>query len=376
MSGDVGSASDAELMARALTVAERGRRSAPPNPWVGCVLAKDGSIVGEGHHVRPGEAHAEVAALRDAGERARGATAYVTLEPCAHTHRTGPCADALIDAGVTRVVAAVEDPDTQVRGRGFERLRDAGIEVVIGIGADEVNGSLAPYLHHRRTGRAYCLAKVAMTLDGCIAAADGTTTWVTAEASRQDAHKLRAECQAIVVGSGTALTDRPTLSVRGVADAPIVPLRVLLDARGRTPAEGPLFDTSIAPTLVLTIDETAGGPAGDRWRAAGAKVEAVAKSAHGEGVDLEAVLAVLGAHGVLQAMFEGGAQVHGALHAAGLIDRLVAYVAPTLFGVDGVRAFAVTGLSTLAAAAPFELVAARRIDDDVRLDYLRTGVQD
>ena len=374
MSGNVASAGDAELMARALTVAALGRRSAPPNPWVGCVLARDGTIVGEGHHVRPGEAHAEVAALRDAGERARGATAYVTLEPCAHTHRTGPCADALIDAGVARVVAAVEDPDTQVRGRGFERLRDAGIDVVVGVGAAEVTRSLAPYLHHRRTGRAYCLAKVAMTLDGCIAAADGTSTWVTTAASRQDAHELRAECQAIVVGSGTALTDRPTLSVRGVADAPITPLRVLLDERGRTPAEGSLFDTSIAPTLVLTSDTTAGGPAGDRWRAAGAKVEAVARSAHGEGLDLEAVLVVLGSHAVMQVMFEGGATVHGALQAAGLIDRLVAYVAPTLFGTNGVRAFGRSGPSALAAPARFELVAARRIDDDVRLDYLRAGV--
>lgn len=362
---------DTELMARAVALGEHGRRSAPPNPWVGCVLAKDGAVVGEGCHVRPGEAHAEVAALRAAGDRARGATAYVTLEPCAHTHRTGPCADALIDAGVERVVAAVEDPDTQVSGRGFDALRKAGVDVVVGVGAPEATRSLAPYLHHRRTGRAWCLAKVAMTLDGRIAAGDGTSQWITAAATRQDAHDLRADAQAIVVGSGTALADHPALSVRGVDPPPREPpVRVLLDARGRVPASGALFDDTLAPTLVLTRDD-APADAIDAWRGAGAKVEAVASAETGGGLDLDAVLALLGSHDVLEAMFEGGAQVHGSLVAAGLVDHLVAYLAPTLLGTDGLPAFAWAGPSTLESASRLELDRVGQIGDDVRLDYRR-----
>lgn len=360
---------DAELMARAVALGERGRRSAPPNPWVGCVLAKDGAVVGEGFHVRPGEAHAEVAALRVAGDRARGATAYTTLEPCAHTHRTGPCAEALIDAGVVRVVAAVEDPDSQVAGRGFDRLREAGVEVVVGVGAREAAHSLAPYIHHRRTGRAWCLAKVALTLDGRIAAADGTSRWITADATRDDAHDLRADAQAIVVGSGTALADLPALSVRGVDPPPREPpVRVLLDARGRVPATGPLFEATLAPTLVLT-SEAAPPEALDEWRRAGAKVEVVARAETGKGLDLDTVLELLGSHEVLLAMVEGGAQLHGSLAAAGLVDHLVAYVAPMLLGTDALPAFAWSGPPTLNAAPRLVLDRVQQIGNDVRLDY-------
>ncbi|MSO78773.1 MAG: bifunctional diaminohydroxyphosphoribosylaminopyrimidine deaminase/5-amino-6-(5-phosphoribosylamino)uracil reductase RibD [Acidimicrobiia bacterium] len=363
--------SDSELMARAIALAERGRRSAPPNPWVGCVLTVDGTIVGEGFHERPGEAHAEVAALRAAGDRARGATAYTTLEPCAHTHRTGPCADALIEAGVVRVVTAVEDPDPQVRGRGFDALREAGVDVVVGVGDAEATRSLAPYLHHRRTGRAFCLAKVAMTIDGRIAAADGTSQWITADGTRQNAHELRADAQAIVVGSGTVIADEPALSVRDVEPAPReAPLRVVLDARGRVPARGPLFDQAIAPTLVLTSDHAQPG-AVDAWRSAGAKVEVVPTATSGTGLDLAAVLALLGAHEVLEAMFEGGARVHGALIAADLVDHLVTYVAPSLLGTDGLPAFDWAGPSTLAHAPRLELDRVERIGTDLRIDYRR-----
>ena len=361
---------DTEFMVRAVAVGERGRRTAPPNPWVGCVLAKDGDVVGEGVHVRPGEPHAEVAALRTAGERARGATAYVTLEPCAHARRTGPCAEALIDAGVERVFAAIEDPDQQVRGRGFARLRAAGVDVVIGVGAHEAGRSLAPYLHQRRTGRSYCLAKVAMSIDGRITAADGTSTWITGDASRRDAHELRADSQAIVVGSGTALADDPTLTVRGVEPAPAVPLRVLLDGRGRVPAAGPLFDLSLGATLVLTSDG-AGSETVDAWSAAGAKVEVVPRAESGTGLDLKTVLEVLGANDVLQAMVEGGAAVHGSLQASGLADRFVAYVAPIALGTGGRPVLAWDGPPTLASARRLVLDSVTRIGDDVRLDYRR-----
>jgi diaminohydroxyphosphoribosylaminopyrimidine deaminase/5-amino-6-(5-phosphoribosylamino)uracil reductase len=363
---------DTELMARAIAVSERGRRTAPPNPWVGCVVARDGTIVGEGFHVRRGEAHAEVAALAVTGDRARGATAYVTLEPCAHTHRTGPCAGALVDAGVARVVVAVEDPDPQVRGRGFAYLREHGVDVDVGVGAADARRSLAPYLHHRRTGRAFGLLKTAMTLDARTAAADGTSQWITGEAARDDAHDLRAESQAVIVGSGTALADQPALTVRGVSEQPaVLPWRVLLDARGRVPATGPLFDAGLGPTMVMTT-EAAPSEVVDTWRSAGAKIEMLPPGATG-GVDLRAALELLGREEVLQAMVEGGATVHASLLADGLADGLAVYVAPTVLGSDARAAFPVRGPSTLADADGFVFKGAKLLGDDVRLDYLARG---
>jgi diaminohydroxyphosphoribosylaminopyrimidine deaminase / 5-amino-6-(5-phosphoribosylamino)uracil reductase len=359
---------DAELMARAIDLAHRGRATAPPNPWVGCVIARDGVVVGEGFHVRPGDPHAEAVALAVAGPRARRATAYVTLEPCAHHGRTPPCADALLEAGVSRVVVAVEDPDPRVRGRGLARLRARGVAVDVGVGAAAARRSLASYLHHRATGRAFCLLKTATSLDGRVAAADGTSRWVTGSSARADAHELRAESQAVVIGSGTALADRPRLTVRDV-DTVIdrQPLRVLLDARGRVRPDGPLFDITDAPTLVVT-SESVPERAIEAWRAAGAKVETVPVDAAGR-LDLRAVLTFLGHHDVLQAMFEGGPTLHGSLVATGLVDRVVAYVAGTLLGTGGRPTIGWQGPATLPDAPRLRLVAASALDDDVRLEY-------
>lgn len=356
-------------MQRALALADAVRRTTAPNPWVGCVILRDGEIVGEGATASPGGPHAEAAAVAAAGERARGGTAVVTLEPCAHTGRTGPCSDALLDAGVSRVVVALEDPDVRVRGSGIARLRARGVSVEVGPGAVEAARSLAPYLHHRRTGRAYCLLKTATSLDGRTTAADGSSRWITGPEARADALELRADSQAVVVGSGTALADLPALTARDVT-APVArpPLRVLLDARGRVGATGPLFDPSLAPTLVLTT-EGAAAAAVDAWRAAGAKVDVVAPGASGRGVDLTATLEVLGSHGVLQAMVEGGASLHGALLAAGLVDRLVAYVAPVALGADGRPAFAGPGPAGVAEAPRWTLLSHRRVRDDLRLEY-------
>lgn len=363
---------DAELMARAVEVGERGRTSAPPNPWVGCVIADAEGIAGEGFHARPGTPHAEVHAVAAAGARARGATAYVTLEPCAHHGRTPPCADALVAAGLARVVVGVEDPDPRVAGQGIARLRAAGIEVEVGPGAHLVAEHLAAYLHHRRTGRAHCLLKTATSLDGRVTAADGSSRWITGEEARADAHRLRAESQAVVVGSGTALADTPTLTARP-ADAPIArqPVRVLLDGRGRVPASGPLFDPALAPTLVLT---TAAAPASavDAWRGAGAKVELL-DAAPGGGVDLEGALMLLGAEGVLQAMIEGGPTLHGSLLARGLADRVVAYVAGRALGPGGRPTFDAPFPSALDDAPRLRLVGTRVLGDDVRLDYAVTS---
>jgi diaminohydroxyphosphoribosylaminopyrimidine deaminase/5-amino-6-(5-phosphoribosylamino)uracil reductase len=355
-------------MARAVALGEHGRRSASPNPWVGCVVVDEhGATAGEGWHRLSGTPHAEAGALAAAGERARGGTAYVTLEPCAHHGRTPPCADALIGAGVQRVVVALEDPDPLVAGRGLARLRAAGLDVELGPGATDARRSLAPYLHHRRTGRAFSLVKTAMTLDARVAAADGSSRWITGAAARADAHRIRAESQAVVIGAGTALADEPSLTARDV-DAPVEqqPLRVLLDGRGRVPATGPLFDPALAPTLVVTT-EVAAPAAVDAWRAAGAKVETVPRTEGG--VDLAATLELLGRHDVLQAMVEGGPTLHGALLEAGLVDRVVAYVAPKLLGPRAVPAFPQPDLASVADAREWRLVSAATLGNDVRLEY-------
>lgn len=354
-------------MARAVALAERGRRTAPPNPWVGCVVVRAGRPVGEGFHRAAGEPHAEAHALRAAGEAARGATAYVTLEPCSHVGRTPPCADALIAAGVTRVVIALLDPDPRVSGLGAERLRASGLRVDVGAGAAAASAALAPYLHQRRTGRAYCLLKVAASLDGRTAAADGTSHWITGSAARADVHRLRAASQAVVVGAGTALADRPALTARDVEPAvERQPLRVLLDARGRVPADGPLFDRSLAPTLVLTTDAAPGARC-EEWQAAGAEV--LNLPAGPSGVDLEAVLRALARRGVLQALVEGGPLLAGALVRAKLVDRLVVYLGPLLLGSEGRPLVAGPGPTTLDQAWRWRLVEVARWGEDLRLDY-------
>jgi diaminohydroxyphosphoribosylaminopyrimidine deaminase/5-amino-6-(5-phosphoribosylamino)uracil reductase len=356
-------------MAQAVALGERGRETSAPNPWVGCVVVRDGRIIGQGYHRRAGEPHAEAHALCQAGEMARGATAYVTLEPCAHYGRTPPCVEALVRSGVARVVVGVLDPDEHVSGRGVADLRAAGIEVEVGVGAPTVAESLAPYLHQRRTGRAYAVLKAAISLDGRTAAADGSSQWISGPAARADAHSLRARSQAILVGSGTALADRPTLTVRDAGRMPErQPLRVLLDASGCVPASGPLFDPDLAPTLVMT-SETVDRAAVRAWCAAGADVEILPRAADGPGVDLTCALEGLGRRGVLQVLVEGGARIHAGFARAGLIDRLVLYMGPRTLGAEGRPLLAGPGPRSLADADRWHLVDVRRVGEDVRLEY-------
>jgi diaminohydroxyphosphoribosylaminopyrimidine deaminase/5-amino-6-(5-phosphoribosylamino)uracil reductase len=360
---------DQQLMRRALELAGGVRRLTPPNPWVGCVVARGGVIVAEGATQPPGGPHAEAVALTAAGDRAAGATLYTTLEPCNHTGRTGPCVDRIIAAGITRVVSAIEDPDAQVSGRGHAALRSKGIDVEVGLGAADAIALLAPYLVHRRTGRSFSVLKVATSLDGRVAAADGVSQWITGPAARADAHERRADSQAIVVGSGTALADHPMLTVRGVTGAlGPPPLRVLVDGRGRVPATGPLFDRELAPTLVVTTDRCP-APARDAWIAAGAAVELVPPGRGGVGVDPGELLALLGRRGVFQALVEGGPTVHGSFLEAGLVDRIVAYVAPTVLGAGGRAGYGLDPGPPLQLAPRYRLTGATRHDDDVCLEY-------
>jgi diaminohydroxyphosphoribosylaminopyrimidine deaminase/5-amino-6-(5-phosphoribosylamino)uracil reductase len=366
-----------EAMEQALDAGAAARRRTAPNPWVGCVVVRFGEVVGRGATEPPGSAHAEVVALRDAGDRARGATAYVTLEPCSHHGRTPPCADALIDAGVAGVVVALDDPDARVAGGGLARLRAAGIAVTVGVGAARAARDLAPYLHHRRTGRPLVVAKVAASIDGRIAAADGSSRWLTSDAARADAHELRADSGAHVVGAGTALADQPSLTVRDVTHPPHhPPVRVLLDARGRVPATGPLFAVDDAPTLVVTTT-AAPTAAVDAWRAAGAKVEIVAPAADGT-VDLDETFALLGREGVLQVLVEGGGTVLGRVLDEGHAQHLVVYVAPLALGTRGVPALAYPGPDRMDDARRFDLNGVRQLGPDVRLDYSprRMGMPD
>ena len=360
---------DTSRMRRALHLAERGRRTAAPNPWVGCVLVSpDGEVIAEGFHRRAGEPHAEAHALAGAGPRARGSTAYVTLEPCAHVGRTPPCVDGLIAAGVSRVVVGVLDPDPRVAGRGMAILREAGIQTELGPCAEEVAESLAPYLHHRRTGRAFCVLKSAVSLDGRTAAADGSSQWITESAARSDAHALRAESQAILIGSGTAMADLPALTVRDADPLPDrQPLRVVLDAHARVPATGPLFDARLAPTLVLTSSHAAADRVAE-WRAAGAQVAEVPNS-RDAGLDLDAVLRLLGERGVLQVLVEGGATLAGSLVRQRLVNRLVLYAGCVSLGELGRPLFGGPGPLSIADARRWRLLGVKRFGQDVRLEY-------
>lgn len=362
---------DEELMALAVTAAVDARLAAPPWPSVGCVIVHAGAVVATGATgTRPTGDHAEVAALRGAGERARGATAYVTLEPCNHHGNTPPCTEALIAAGVARVVVAVEDPDAKVSGTGIARLRAAGVAVEVGTGSALVDAYLRAYLHQRRTGRAFALLKTAMSLDGRTAAADGTSQWITGADSRRDVHRLRAESHAIVVGPATAIADRPSLTARDVELGPWgPPRRVLLDGRGRVPVDGPLADVSLAPTTVYATDRM---PVETQvaWKETGADVRIVGPGPAGRGVDLDAVLQGLAhEYHAFQALVEGGGKLHGAFVGEGRADRLVAYVAPVILGERGRAVLAHEGPDTLADASRWRIADVTPIGADVRITY-------
>jgi len=322
------------FMRRALELAERGRGLTSPNPMVGAVLVtSSGEIAGEGFHAKAGAPHAEVEALRAAGARARGATLYVTLEPCSHHGRTPPCATAVIDAGVARVVAAVADPNPLVSGRGFAALRAAGIEVVTGAGAAAAERQNRAFLTAMRESRPHVTLKAGMTLDGKIADLHGGSRWITGEAARDRAHRLRSESDAIVVGIGTVLRDDPELTVRLGEPWPREPLRVVLDTEARTPVGARLIRAGRPSAALIAVGAEAPRPRVEALAASGATV--LSCRTRDRRVDLGALLAELFAREVRAVLVEGGGEVHGAFLDSGLVDRVAIFTAPVLIGGRG-----------------------------------------
>lgn len=346
-------------MAQALRLAERGAYTTKPNPMVGCVLAKEEHVVGEGWHQRAGEAHAEVLALQAAGDNARGATAYVTLEPCAHTGRTGPCADALIAAGVSRVVAAMRDPFPQVDGAGFDKLRAAGIAVQSGLLEAQARQLNRGFLSRIERGRPFVRIKLATSLDGRTAMANGDSKWISSEASRLDVQHWRARAGAILTGAGTVLADDPSLTVRLGDDTPFVaPLRVVLDPGLATIARGRVREGD-APTLYIHMADAKPPREIQAQRAVAATVDGR--------FDLKAVLELLAARDVNEVQIEAGATLAGAFIAAGLADEILLYVAPVLLGDQARPLFGGLGIQDMQQRANLKIVDARVIGQDQRL---------
>ena len=357
-------AADETYMREAYLLAERGRYSTPPNPAVGCVIVKDGRVVGRGFHVRAGEAHAEVVALVDAGAAASSATAYVTLEPCNHQGRTGPCTQALIAAGISRVVYAEPDPNPSVAGQGARRLADAGLEV------DHLRGIAAPgglnrgYFHRQRNGRPFVRVKIAMSLDGAMAMASGESQWITGPPARERVQALRAESGAVLTGIGTVLSDDPSLTVRHRAfdTRGRQPIRVVLDSSLRTPLDAALLGLPGDTHLFTASDDTARR---DALEAAGARISGIDRG--DDGLSLSHTLERLAALDVNEVLVEAGPTLAGRFLAARLYDELVVFIAPKILGRQARRAFDCESPALLADCMQLEITGHERVGDDMVL---------
>ncbi|WP_343711358.1 bifunctional diaminohydroxyphosphoribosylaminopyrimidine deaminase/5-amino-6-(5-phosphoribosylamino)uracil reductase RibD [Kosakonia radicincitans] len=360
---------DEMYMARALKLAQRGRFTTHPNPRVGCVIVNNGEIVGEGFHYRAGEPHAEVHALRMAGERARGATAYVTLEPCSHHGRTPPCCEALIAAGVARVVAAMQDPNPQVAGRGLYRLQQEGIDVSHGLMMSEAEALNKGFLKRMRTGFPYVQLKLGASLDGRTAMASGESQWITSAQARRDVQRLRAQSHAILTSSATVLADDPSLTVRWEeldADSQALypqenvrqPVRIVIDSQNRVTPAHKLIGLPGETWFARTKADERSWPAGVR--------EIIVPEHHGH-VDLVMLMMLLEKQQINSIWVEAGATLAGALLQAGLVDELVVYLAPKLLGTDARGLCVLPGLSALADAPHFKFNEIRQVGPDVCL---------
>lgn len=355
-----------QMMTHALEEAAKARGKTSPNPMVGCVIAKRGAVIATAYHRRAGGAHAEVLALRKAGSAAKNADVYVNLEPCDHQGRTGPCTDALVNAGVRRVFVAMRDPNPMVNGRGIRKLARAGIEVVTGLLAEQARLLNEAFVHRMSAGRPFVIAKIAQSIDGCVATRTGESQWITGPASRRQGHRLRAEADAIVVGIGTVLADDPRLTcrVRGGAD----PIRVILDSAARTPPKAAVIEaaqTSKAQTMIFV----GSGVSSRRVRNledAGAVVVAC-REARG-GVRIDEVLQQLHNLDITSVLVEGGPTVLGSFVEANRIDKVHAFIAPMLIGGQGARgAVGGRGISHLSDSLRLERVETDRCGEDLHL---------
>ena len=350
---------DQGFMVRALALVERGRETSTPNPSVGCVIVKDGRVIGEGWHERAGEAHAEVRALAACGESPEGATVYVTLEPCSHHGRTPPCADALIAAKVARVVIAIQDPNREVNGKGIARLRESGVRVELGLMADEAREAHREFLKRVTRGWPWIRVKAASSLDGRIALANGASRWITGDAARHDVHRWRARACAMLTGIGTVIADDPQLTVRHVP-CRRQPKRVVIDNRLDMPLQAKILTGE--PPLILTVSDDAARRKAIEAR--GAEVVRVP----GEGKsDLLAVARLLGERGFNEVMVETGGKLMGSLLNAGVVDELLIYYAPSILGDKAQALFVLPEFTALEDVPRARVVEVRNVGDDIRV---------
>ncbi|MFU8788265.1 MAG: bifunctional diaminohydroxyphosphoribosylaminopyrimidine deaminase/5-amino-6-(5-phosphoribosylamino)uracil reductase RibD [Methylobacter sp.] len=353
---------DTFYMARALYLARKGRYTTDPNPRVGCVLVKNDIIIGEGWHVKAGCAHAEVEALKNTPD-ARGATAYVTLEPCSHFGRTPPCCDALVNAGISRVVVAMQDPNPQVSGSGLARLQAAGIEVICGVLQDEASALNRGFIKRMTEQRPFVRSKLAMSLDGRTAMASGESKWITSAEARADVQRLRAESSAILTGINTVLADDPALNARVEFDV-LQPIRVVLDTQLKMPLTAQMA-TLPGRSLILTCSEDEQKQ--QALQQAGFEVYQL--GANNGRLNLQAVMAFLGQQQINELLVEAGSVLNGALLAEGLIDEYVIYMAPCILGDQGRGLFNLPGLQLMADKKQLKLCDVRQVGSDLKLTY-------
>ncbi len=359
-------AMDESYMKIALELAAKARGRTSPNPMAGAVIVKEGNIVGRGYHLQPGTPHAEVNALNEAGKKAKGGTLYVTLEPCCHYGRTGPCTEAIIQAGVTKVVAAMIDPNPLVSGKGFKRLRDAGIEVVCGVLENEARRLNEVFIKYITTGMPFIVAKAAISLDGKIATRSGKSKWITGPVTRAYGHQMRDWYDAVMVGIGTVLADDPLLSTRLPGGGGRDPVRVILDSQARIPLNARVLNQQSKAPTIIAVTASVKHEKLEALRLAGAQVLVVGG---GHRVDVAALMKMLGKRGITSVLIEGGAGIHGAAIPAGIADKAAWFIAPIIIGGLGAPGpVGGLGVDELSEAPALEIVEVRSMGQDIYVE--------
>lgn len=357
---------DSYWMEKAIILGEKARLLSPPNPWVGAIIVNDDIAVGEGFTDKCGGHHAEINAIKMAGVKTINSTLYTSLEPCCHYGRTPPCTKAIIEAKISRVVIALKDPDLKVCGKGIEDLLKANIEVEVGILENQAFLSLEPYLYHRATKKPFVIAKAAVSVDGRIAASDGSSKWISNAVARHDVHQLRLLSDAILVGTNTALNDEPKLNVREI-EAKRQPLRILFDAYGKVkPKNSPLFDQTIAKTLIFTSSHCAKDTL-DEWQDIGIEVKTITFK-DGK-LNIEEALKFLGERGIIQLLLEGGGSLFGSFLKESAINQLILYTSPIILGNQGKPLFDNFFVDTMSSALNLKFINAKELDGCIRIKY-------